>query len=549
MNKQDRLGKEFNYSQAEPLIYKQWEENGYFKPSGNGTPYYIPMPPPNITGQLHAGHALFATLQDILIRYKRQRGYDTLWLPGLDHAGLATQEKIEQELQAAGLEITRENFDAMAQDWCDRHKGRIIHQLKSLGASADWKRIKFTLDDDMAAATAHAFITLYERGLIYYRDGGWYLKMESLAKAAIAKLDAGELKIIPESESKTYRHYLENIHDWELSRQIWWGHSIPAWQSQETGEWFIAATAEDAQQQAPGHTLIQSPDKLDTWFSSGLWSFSALGWHTNSEDYQRFFPAAMLETGKDILFFWAARQIMLSLELTGKLPFNTIYLHGLIRDSKNQKMSKSKGNGIDPLTIIEKYGADALRFGLAANTTAGQDSKLNEEHFASAAKFTRKIWNAARFILQYEEPLPREKFSRTEEDLNYKETIENLADEIYDLLDNHKINLAANRLRQFFWHEFCDTYLESAKKRIESNDNAASAIFTLYESLSKLLLLLHPFMPFITEKISSEIIDDHLISLKLKDISNYFLFKEIMHRWIPNGDSLSNRNLLMGTFF
>jgi valyl-tRNA synthetase len=533
MNKKYSLGKEFNHSQAEPLIYDKWERNGYFQPSGEGTPYYIPMPPPNITGQLHAGHALFATLQDILIRYKRQRGYDALWLPGLDHAGLATQEKIEQELQAAGLEINRENFDAMAKDWCDRHKDRIILQLKSLGASADWSRTKFTLDADMSAATTHAFITLYERGLIYYRDGGWYLKMQSLADAAIAKLDTGELKIIPETESKIYRHYLENIHDWELSRQIWWGHSIPAWQSQETGEWFIAATEQEAQTKAPGHTLIQSPDKLDTWFSSGLWSFSALGWHTNSEDYQRFFPAAMLETGKDILFFWAARQIMLSLELTGKLPFNTIYLHGLIRDSKNQKMSKSKGNGIDPLSIIDKYGADALRFGLAANTTAGQDSKLNEEHFISAAKFTRKIWNAARFILQYETPSCRDNFSITQEDLDFRRSIFDLTDEIYDMLDNYKFSLAANRLRQFFWHEFCDRYIESAKKRIEIGDNANSAIFMLHESLSKLMSLLHPFMPFITEYIYDQMMEDMIISLKLKDIGNYFSFREIMHNWQP----------------
>lgn len=490
------LDKEFSQS-LESQIYDQWEKEGSFRPSGKGQPYYIPMPPPNITGQLHIGHALFATLQDILIRHKRQRGFDTLWLPGLDHAGLATQEKIEKELQAAGLEITRENFDQLAGEWCDKYKGRIIEQLKTIGASADWERTKFTLDADMSKSTIQAFITLYNKGLIYYQDGNWYLKMQNMANSAIAALDSGELEIIPESGAKTYRHYLENIHDWELSRQIWWGHSIPAWRSQLTGEWFIAATQEEAQLQAPGHDLIQSEDKLDTWFSSGLWTFSALGWNENSEDYQRYFPAALLETGKDIIFFWAARQIILSLELTGKLPFSTIYLHGLIRDDKNQKMSKSAGNGIDPTEIIKKYGADALRFALANNATAGQDGKLHDDDFRAAAKFNRKIWNASRFILQYERPASKPDL--TQEDQEFLSGIDQLTEKIDILLDGYKFNLATQELRQFFWHQFCDKYIELAKKRITSDEDSNSAIYTLYTAINKLLWLLHPFIPFMTE--------------------------------------------------
>jgi len=488
-----RLDKHFNYKIEEPLIYQSWEETSAFSPNGTGKPFYIPMPPPNITGQLHLGHALFCTLQDILIRHRRQQGDDALWLPGFDHAGIATQQKLLAEM------LPTDNREAFAATWTQRYCSRITEQLKKLGASCDWSRQRFTLDADYTRATTEAFIRLYHQGLIHYQNGNWYLKLSELAKPLIAALDNDEISISPSTAAQKFRqtpdgNSLLDAHDWEISRQLWWGHSIPAWQITGTDNWIIAHNEAEAYELAPlGSELIQSPDKLDTWFSSSLWSFAALGWPDNTTELERYLEAGILETGHDILFFWAAKMAMMSLALTGKLPFKKLYLHGLIRDEQGQKMSKSQGNGIEPLLLIEEYGADALRFALAANTSAGEDSQIRQDQLIAAKRFTNKIWNAGRYIFQQESIL--KPFLATEDEAFLK-TLDTFKQQHNALLANYEFRNAATNLRSFFWHDFCDEYLESTKTR-----KSISAIYTTQEALRILLQMLHPFMPFITEKL------------------------------------------------
>ena len=494
---------------TEQLIYDRWERSGAFKPSNQGEPFFIPMPPPNITGELHLGHALFLTLQDIQIRHHRMQGRNTLWIPGADHAGIAAQQKIEDHLAQAELDLTPENLDFCGRHWESIFIQRISKQIRAMGASADWDRFRYTKDDQMAAATTEAFLKLCKKGYIEHKQGRWLFKLDDLAKQAIAALDSGALTIEPAEQAKTYRHYLENIHDWEISRQTWWGHQIPAW-STEDGDWILAHNQEEADQMAnllplsPNATLTRSPDRFDTWFTSALWPFAILGWpNTDSPDYQTFFPAALLETGHDILFFWGARMIMISLALTGEIPFKTIYLHGLIRDSQNRKMSKSLGNGIDPLEFASEYGTDALRFGLAINTTAGQDMKLSLDKFKGARRFTNKIWQASRFILARTtaDDDDRAHHSLTPEDAEFLSKLEAFSADYKRRLDELEFQQAAKLIYDFFWNDFANGYLEQCKTRFIEDRDAAIARYLLRDSLRTLLKLLHPITPFITEEI------------------------------------------------
>lgn len=438
------------------------------------------------------GHALFATLQDILIRYRRQQGYAALWLPGYDHAGSATQQKIDEYMTQHGIENTPESFQKISQAWTTQYRERIAQQLKRLGASADWSRATFTLDDRYSQQVSHAFITLYQRNLIYHNsaDGQWYLRLSRLAQPLIDALDRGELEIHPRSATRKLRltpdgEPLTQARDWCISRQIQWGHQIPTAWCNTTKQWFVITPGN-----CPAH-LQPSPDRLDTWFSSSLWAWAAL----SDDDRSRFFPADLLETGYDISFFWAARMAMMSLELTGRLPFKALYLHGLMRDGTNRKMSKSAGNGIDPLTLIDQYGADALRFALAANQMPGKDSRLNLEHIQTAHRLTIKLWNAARFILSNTAGSSCDRPFTTSPLLA---ELDELDKELQTALENYQFRQAAQKLRIFIYQRLCSHYIELFKR---GECDAQS----LRYALRHLLMLLHPFMPFLTEALWSHL--------------------------------------------
>lgn len=521
------ISKHFEYASREHEIYAQWEESGSFQPSGDGEAYFIPMPPPNITGQLHAGHALFATLQDILIRYYRMNGNDTLWLPGYDHAGLGAQTKILEAMAQNGIENpTQEQFDEFAAQWTNETRERITEQLKRLGASADWSKARYTLDEDYQASINEAFKRLYAKDLIYYnqKDGQWYLKLAQLAKPFIEALDRGELEIYPPEAEKRLRltpdgEPLEQAHDWCISRQIMWGHQIPAWQplstKGRTDLWFIGTEDEargeierflngamDFSEKTSNHLastmdLNQSPDRLDTWFSSSLWIFAALGWPNQTPEFERYFPAATLETGWDIMFFWAAKMSMMSLALTGELPFKKLYLHGLIRDDAGEKMSKSKGNGIDPMMLSEQYGADALRWALASTETAGQDRQLQEDSLEGAKRLGNKIWNIGKWMRSRKnltwdmDQLPEASFAQLEA-MNQK--IESTETAYHNAIAAHNFRLATQILREFIYDDLSGEIIETAKQYPGLNTSAH--ISDIYR---RTLMMLHPFMPFISE--------------------------------------------------
>lgn len=715
------LPKSFDFS-VEERLYSWWESEGFFKPNPNkeGEPFVISMPPPNVTGALHMGHAMFVTLEDIVIRHWRMRGRATLWVPGTDHAGIATQLVVEKMLASQGVkraELSREEFVAKVWEWKKKFGGTITTQLRRLGASCDWSREHFTLDNQLSEAVMEAFLQLHEKGLIYrgsymvnwspnlqtavsdleveyteepgtlyyfkypvatdsrddhlpiattrpetllgdtaiavhpaderyakyvgkmavvpmsggrevpivadeYVDrefgtgalkitpghdpndyvigrkmglptinimnkdgtlnenagaysgldrfvarkklwadleaaglaiksepytlrvprsqrGGeiveplvslqWFIKMDPLAKNALQAFEKGHLKIIPERFEKMYNHWLSNMRDWCISRQLWWGHRIPVWYVrgvEHTDDYIVAKTEEDAcaiayKKYGDGVQLEQDPDVLDTWFSSGLWPFSTLGWpDTSSKDFCRFYPTTVLETGHDILFFWVARMVMMGLEFTGKLPFSTIYLHGLVRDSQGRKMSKTLGNVIDPLDSIAEYGTDALRFTLATGTTPGQDVNLSLERLNSNKAFTNKLWNAGRFIVQNlpvssEEAHWRDLLQRkfdSQDDLMHLPLCEQwIVSKLHILIDDVTLNYeklcfgeVGRLIYDFFWSDFADWYIEASKTRLYKNDSAPPADFAhsvLLYVFNHVLRLLHPFMPFVTEEL------------------------------------------------
>ncbi len=690
------LAKAYEPQEVEGRIYDFWMKGGYFhaEVDPKKKPYTIVIPPPNITGQLHMGHAWDETLQDILIRWKRMQGYSALWLPGTDHASIATEAKIVEAMREEGLskeDLGREGFLERAWAWKDKFGGRILEQLKLLGSSCDWDRLRFTMDEGCSKAVRHVFVKLYEEGLIYrgeriinwcpncktaisdaevifeeqqgsfwhlrypladgsgyiqlattrpetmlgdtavavhpederykhlvgknvilplvnkeipivadeyvemdfgtgvvkitpahdpndfevgqrhnlpvinvmnedgsinenggkyaglsgmearkqivkdLEEGGylikveplkhnvgtcqrchtvveprvstqWFVKMEPLAGPAIDVVKDGAIRLIPDRMEKTYYNWMENIKDWCISRQLWWGHRIPAWYCEDCGETIVSETDVDTCPKCGGKHLHQDSDTLDTWFSSALWPFSTLGWPDNTPELEYFYPTNTLVTGYDIIFFWVARMIFSGLKHTGKAPFDTVLFHGLLRDSQGRKMSKSLGNGIDPVDVINQYGADALRFTLVTGNSPGNDARYSDEKVAASRNFANKIWNAARFIHMnidgHDVPcaLPE---SLSLEDQWIVSRFNTVAKEVTENLDKFELGMAVSKLYDFIWDDFCDWYIELAKRPLSGEDQAVAQNTrqVLVWVLTHTLALLHPFMPFVTEEI------------------------------------------------
>ena len=693
------LAKTYDPKGIEDRLYQKWEENKYFHAEVDRSkkPFTIVMPPPNITGQLHMGHALDNTMQDILIRYKRMQGYSALWQPGTDHAAIATEVKVINSLKDKGInkaDLTRDEFLKYAWDWKEEYGGRIVKQLKKMGSSADWDRERFTMDEGCSEAVKEVFIRLFDKGYIYkgsriinwcpvcktsisdaevehveqtghfwhikypiigeegrfveiattrpetmlgdtavavnpdderYTDiigkklllpivnreipviadpyvdkefgtgcvkitpahdpndfevgkrhnleeinilnddatinanGGiyegmdryearkaivdkldemgllvkvvehvhnvgthdrckttvepmikpqWFVKMEEMAKPAIDALQSGRLKFVPESFGKTYMHWLEGIRDWCISRQLWWGHRIPAYYCDECGEMVVSREMPEKCPKCGCTHLKQDEDTLDTWFSSALWPFSTLGWPNKTEELDYFYPTDVLVTGYDIIFFWVIRMVFSALEQTGTEPFHTVLIHGLVRDSQGRKMSKSLGNGIDPLEVIDKYGADALRLTLITGNAPGNDMRFYWERVESSRNFANKVWNASRFIMMNlgdEQPTKPEAADLLPVDKWILSKVNTLAKDVTENMDKYELGIAVQKVYDFIWEEFCDWYIEIAKVRLykkEEDPKAANtALWVLKTVLTNALKMLHPYMPFITEEI------------------------------------------------
>ena len=693
----ENLPKTYNPKDFEDRLYDYWNENGYFTPKvdKNKKPFTIMMPPPNVTGSLHMGHALNNTIQDVLTRWKRMDGYEALWLPGTDHASISTEAKVVEKIKSEGKtkeKLGRDKFLEEAWDWTHLYGDRIKNQLKKLGVSCDWSRDSFTLDDNLSKAVEEVFIRLYEKGLIYrgdriinwcpncqtaisdaevehedshghiwqiryplkdsdeyieiattrpetmlgdlaiavnpederYKDivgkiailplvgreipiiadsyvemefgtgavkitpshdpndfevgerhglgqcivlnedgtinsnGGiyeglerfearkkmvedldakgylvavkdhdnavghcercktiiepliskqWFVKMEPLAKPALEAYKKGELNFIPERFGKIYSHWLENIRDWCISRQLWWGHRLPVYYCESCGEVIVSRTKVDRCSKCDSSNIRQDTDTLDTWFSSALWPFSTLGWPDKTEDLEYFFPTDVLVTGYDIIFFWVIRMVFSSIEQMGEVPFKDIFLTGLVRDSQGRKMSKSLGNGIDPLEIIEEYGADALRFTLLTGNSPGNDMRFYIERVEANRNFANKLWNATRFVLMnLQDDISFDNIvldNLEEEDKWILSRLNNTIKEVSDNLDKYELGMGAQRIYDFIWDEYCDWYIEMVKSRLYGNDteSKATAQKVLVYVLKDILKILHPFMPFITEEI------------------------------------------------
>ncbi len=690
------LPKVYEPQEVEGRVYEMWEKNGCFEGhrDPDKKPFTIVMPPPNVTGQLHMGHAMDSTLQDILIRFKRMQGYAALWVPGTDHAGIATQIKVEEELRKnEGLsryDLGREKFLERVWDWKHKYGNRIVEQQKKLGASCDWSRARFTMDEGLSKAVRHVFVSLYKKGLIYkgsriinwcphcvtalsdaeveyqdkpgnfwhirypiqgeegryvivattrpetmlgdtgvavnpnderYKDivgkkcilplvgrempivadeyvdmefgtgcvkmtpahdpndfevglrqnletirvlddngkvvegygrysgmdryearkaivadleeqgylvkvephqhnvgtcyrchndveplisAQWFVKMKPLAEEALRVVNEGEVKFVPDRFSKIYTNWMENVHDWCISRQLWWGHQIPAWTCQECGHITVSEDDPTECEHCHSHNIKQEEDVLDTWFSSALWPFSTLGWPEETEDYKYFYPTDVLVTGYDIIFFWVARMIFSGCEHTGKPPFHTVFIHGLVRDDKGRKMSKSLGNGIDPLEMANQYGADALRFNLVTGNSPGNDMRFYTERCEAMRNFANKIWNASRFLmmnLTIDQCQLPDKLEL--EDKWILSKLNSVIPEITENMERYELGVAAQKVYDFIWDSYCDWYIELTKTRLqgEDEDSKVRAQQVLCYVLTQILKLLHPFMPFITEEI------------------------------------------------
>jgi valyl-tRNA synthetase len=684
------LPKQYDPKQVEGKIYQMWLDGNYFhaQRDPNKKPFTIVIPPPNVTGQLHLGHAVDETLQDVLIRYKRMKGYSALWLPGYDHAGIATQIKVEEMLRKEeGLtrfDLGREKFLERVWDWKNKYGDRIVTQLKTLGSSCDWERQRFTMDEGCSKSVREVFCNLYEKGLIYkgkriinwcphcttalsdaeveYEEkpghlwhiryplsdgsgyvivattrpetmlgdsgvavnpdderythlvgktcilplmnreipivadeyvetefgtgcvkmtpchdpndfevglrhnleqilildgdgkiinGGkyngmdryearkaivadleeqgylvkiedhvhnvgtcyrchsdveplasdqWFVKMEPLAKEAIRVVEDGTIKFVPERFSKTYLNWMNNVKDWCISRQLWWGHQIPAWYCADCGHVTVSRADACCCEACGSKNITQDPDVLDTWFSSALWPFSTLGWPDKTEDLEYFYPTDVLVTGYDIIFFWVARMIFSGMEQTKQAPFHTVLIHGLVRDPQGKKMSKSAGNGVDPIEVIDQFGADALRFNIITGNSPGNDMRFYVERCEAMRNFANKLWNAARYVMMNltveENKLPDE---LKLEDKWILSKLQTLIAEVNDNFDKYELGLAATKIYDFIWDSFCDWYIEITKPRLRENDQDAQRV--LLYVLTDILKLLHPFMPFITEEI------------------------------------------------
>ncbi len=690
------LAKQYNPEEVEDRIYDMWLKGHYFhaEVNPNKKPFTIMMPPPNVTGQLHMGHALDNTLQDSLIRWKRMQGYEALWQPGSDHAAIATEVKVTNQLKERGIDkhaLGREGFLKEAWKWKEEYESRIVNQLHKIGSSADWDRLRFTMDEGCTHAVQTTFINLYKKGYIYkgsriinwcpvchtslsdaevnheeqeghfwhilypladgsgqieiattrpetllgdtavavnpedprYKDmigkmvklpltdreipivgdehadmtfgtgavkitpahdpndfevgkrhnlpeitilnddatihcpgskydgmdryearkamvqdltdlgllvkvvptkhnvgthdrcgttvepmikPQWFVRMEEMAKPAIKAIETGELQFVPENYSKTYLHWLENIKDWCISRQLWWGHRIPAYYCEDCGEMVVGTEAPESCPKCGGHHFRQDEDTLDTWFSSALWPFETLGWPEDTPEYRYFYPTDVLVTGYDIIFFWVVRMVFSGIEQTGKVPFHKVLIHGLVRDDQGRKMSKSLGNGIDPLEVIRKYGADALRMTLLTGNAPGNDMRFYWSRVEASRNFMNKVWNASRFIMMnldkadLPETMPA---NLTMADKWILSKVNSLAADVTRNLEAFDLGIALDKVQNFIWEEFCDWYIEMVKPRLwnEEDETKAAALWTLKHVLITSLKLLHPFCPFITEEI------------------------------------------------
>ena len=726
MCKHELEGK-YNPKDFEEKLYENWEEKGYFKPSDDRTktPYTIVIPPPNITGKLHMGHALDETIQDILIRYKRMQGFNALWVPGTDHAAIATEAKIVAKMKEAGItkeDIGREGFLERAWDWKKEYGGTIVNQIKKLGCSCDWSRERFTMDDGLSEAVKYVFIKLYREGLIYkgkrminwcpycntsisdaeveyeeepthlwhirykvkdedryivvattrpetmlgdtgvavhpdderYKDlvgktvilpimnkeipiiadpfvekefgtgavkltpahdpndyqaalthnleiievfdenfkmgnlvpeyagmdllearqkivekleelgdlvkiedythnvgkcyrchntiephisEQWFVKMEPLAKPANEAVRSGKVRFIPSKYDKTYFAWMDNVKDWCISRQLWWGHRIPAYYCEDCHEMMVEENAPEKCSKCGSTHIHQDEDTLDTWFSSALWPFSTLGWPEQTEDFKYFYPTSTLVTGYDIIFFWVARMIFSGIKHTGVEPFKDVLIHGIVRDSQGRKMSKSLGNGIDPLEIIEKYGTDSLRFSLIYGISAGNDIRYMPEKLEVASNFANKLWNASKFVLGNIKEDIDAKYLETEElpaNLTYEDKwilskLNNVIKEVSVNLDNYDMGVALQKIYDFIWNEFCDWYIEMVKPRLyDENCNTKDAcLWTLNKVLINSLKLLHPVMPFMTEEIFMKLYhnDESIMISKWSEYNKEWFFE------------------------
>lgn len=695
------LPKAYDFKEYEEKIYQEWEEKGYFQPTNDPNkpghdpsiePFVIVIPPPNVTGALHLGHPMFVTTEDIMIRYNRMKGKPTLWVPGTDHAGIATQLQVEKLLSEEGTsreELGRESFEARVWEWKAKYGGQIISQLRRLGASADWTRERFTLDEGLSKAVREAFVILYEKGLVYrgprminwspglqtavsdleveyteeegklyyfkymLADGSgdylpvattrpetipgdsavavhpedprfakfvgkmvlvpilgreipvvaddyvtrefgtgalkitpghdphdyeigqrhhlelinimnkdatlnenagkyegmerfkarqaiwsdmeeaglvikvdpymmkvprsqrggeiveplvssqWFVKMDSLAAKAAEAVNNGDIKFVPERFTKVFLSWMENIQDWCISRQLWWGHRIPVWYCQECHETIVGREDPTVCPNCGSHDLKQDPDVLDTWFSSGLWPFSVFGWPEKTPDFNYFYPTSVMETGYDIIFFWVARMVMDGLEFTGKAPFHTVYLHGMVRDDKGQKMSKTKNNVIDPLVLMDEYGTDALRFTLVVGSSAGNDQNVGVKKVEANRNFANKVWNIGRFVINAIDKIDSSVNPVLEKTLadtwiwaRAKETLNN----VNNMFENYQFGEAGRQVYEFLWNDFADWYLEASKRQLnEGGERAAGTALILAEVLNIMLRLLHPFTPYVTE--------------------------------------------------
>lgn len=687
------MDSKFNFNDKEEKIYEKWEKSGAFecKKDANKKPFVVVMPPPNITGKLHMGHALDNTLQDIFIRYNRLKGVPTLWVPGTDHASIATEVKVVKKIAEEGKtkqSLGRDGFLKEAWEWKEKYGSEITKQLRKIGSSCDWKRERFTLDNGCSKAVLHVFKELYDKGLIYkgkrlinwcpncktaiadmeveyeeqdsylwhikypiensdkylvvattrpetmlgdtavavnpkddrYKDlvgkrvylpivgkyieivadryvemefgtgvvkitpahdkndyevgkrhnleiinilnedatinenGGeyegqdrfearknivarlkeegylvkeekythnvgtcyrchssiepyysnqWFVKMEDMARPAIDAVKSGKIKFVPKRFEKQFFNWMENIEDWCISRQLWWGHRIPAYTCEKCGKLLVSETK--IEKCECGGRLIQDEDTLDTWFSSALWPFSVFGWPDETEDFKYFYPTTTLVTGYDIIPFWVSKMIFSGIAYTGKIPFENVYIHGLVRDSQGRKMSKSLGNGIDPLEVIEKYGADALRFSLVLGISAGNDLRFSEEKLEAARNFSNKLWNAARFVNSYVEKVEEleEPNKFMVEDKWILTKLSEIVENVTKNIENHDVGVALENLYTFIWQDFCDWYIEMVKPRLydETSESHSSAIWTLNYTLKAAITLLHPYMPYVTEEI------------------------------------------------
>ncbi len=704
MSEEKNIAKTYDPKQVEDRLYKEWMEKDYFHAVADKskTPYTIVIPPPNITGQLHMGHALDNTLQDILIRWKRMQNFSALWLPGTDHASIATEAKIVEAMAKEGIkkeDLGREKFLDRAWEWKKHYGGRIVEQLKKLGSSCDWKRERFTMDEGLSEAVKEVFLRLYKKGLIYRgeriinwcpkcntsisdaeveyeekaghfwhikypvkdsneyvvvattrpetmlgdtavavhpederykhligkmvilplvnreipviadeyveRDFGtgvvkitpahdpndfevglrhnlpqirvmddnanmnesagqyqgmdryearkqiiddlknldllvkiqdhthnvgtcyrcttviepiiskqWFVKMKPLAEPAIEVVKNGTIKFVPERFSKIYFNWMENIQDWCISRQLWWGHRIPAYYCKECGHMMVESDMPDVCPKCGSSRIEQDPDTLDTWFSSALWPFSTLGWPKQTEDLKYFYPTDVLVTGYDIIFFWVARMIFSGMEHMGQEPFKYVFIHGIVRDAQGRKMSKSLGNGIDPLEIIEQYGTDALRFALTIGTSPGNDLRFSSEKVESSRNFANKIWNASRFVLMnFDENIDFSKVDSNKFNSADKwilSRVNSLTKEVTENMEKFELGIALQKIYEFIWEEFCDWYIELVKPRLYDREDSSrlEAQYVLNYVLGSAMKLLHPYMPFITEEIYTHLIND-----------------------------------------